>query len=79
MPTIRLEMGTQTNGRRTLIVGGYLTNTNSSRRRFLRQSSGALLALGGRLSPAEGASSTLQVFYDPAVLEHEQIERQGRW
>jgi len=45
-------------------------NTDSSRRYFLRQASGALLAFGGGFSPTHGANSTLQVFFDPAVLEH---------
>jgi acetoin utilization deacetylase AcuC-like enzyme len=45
----------------------------SSRRTFLQQASGALLAIGGGLLPAaEGAaqSSRTQVFFDPATLQH---------
>jgi acetoin utilization deacetylase AcuC-like enzyme len=46
-------------------------STDSSRRAFLLQSSGALLAFGSGLLPAAAANSTLQVFYDPTVLKHE--------
>jgi acetoin utilization deacetylase AcuC-like enzyme len=46
-------------------------STDSSRRTFLRQASGALVAFGSGVLPAIAANSTLQAFYDPAVLRHE--------
>jgi hypothetical protein len=42
-----------------------------SRRTFLRQSSCALLSLGGGSLQAEAQSPGTQVFYDPATLRHE--------
>jgi acetoin utilization deacetylase AcuC-like enzyme len=48
-----------------------LMSTNSSRRAFLHQASGALLAFGGGLPRPAAADPAVQVFYDPAVLKHE--------
>ena len=48
-----------------------LMSRNSSRRSFLHQASGGLLAFGGGLPRTAVADPAVRVFYDPAVLKHE--------